>query len=114
MTGLRHIALKSLDLKKTEKFYTETLGLKVAFRVSAEMLFLRSPKGNDLLNFIKSDEKPRTEGGLDHFGFKVSAADLKRLEKKLKEQRVGIEGRRGKSSIYFRDPDGYCLEFYCD
>jgi catechol 2,3-dioxygenase-like lactoylglutathione lyase family enzyme len=28
--GLNHIALKSRDLKKTEDFYTDVLGLKVA------------------------------------------------------------------------------------
>lgn len=30
---LRHISLKSRNLKKTASFYTEVLGLKVAFRV---------------------------------------------------------------------------------
>lgn len=113
-TGLRHIALKTRDLKKTERFYTEVLGLKVAFRVSPNMLFLRSPRENDLLNFIKSDEKPSSRQSLDHFGFKVSKSYLKELEKKLKQNSIVIEGRRGRSSIYFRDPNGYCLEFYCD
>ena len=114
MSGLRHIALKSRDLKKTERFYTEILGLKIAFRVSPEMIFLRSPKENDLLNFIESNERIRSHQGLDHFGFKVSKTYLKALEKKLKQNGVEIEGRRGRNSIYFRDPNGYCLEFYCD
>ena len=114
MSGLRHIALKSHDLKKTERFYTEILGLEIAFRVSASMIFLRSPKGDDLLNFIKSSGRNRSHQGLDHFGFKVSKTYLKGLEKKLKQNDVEIEGRRGRSSIYFRDPNGYCLEFYCD
>lgn len=114
MSGLRHIALKSRDLKKTERFYTEVLGLEIAFRVSPKMIFLRSPRGNDLLNFIKSDEKRRSPQGLDHFGFKVPAGHLKRLEKKLKQNGVEIEGRRGRSSIYFRDPNGYVIECYCD
>lgn len=39
--GLLHIALLSRDLDKTERFYTEILGLKVAFRVPPNMLFLR-------------------------------------------------------------------------
>jgi catechol-2,3-dioxygenase len=114
MAGLRHIALRSRDLKKTERFYTEVLGLKVAFRVSRNMIFLSSPRGNDLLNFIKSDEKTRSHQGLHHFGFKVSKADLKGLEKKLKENSVEIEGRRDRSSIYVRDPNGYMVELYCD
>jgi len=89
MSGLRHIALKSRDLKKTERFYTEILGLKIAFRVSPEMIFLRSPKENDLLNFIESNERIRSHQGLDHFGFKVSKTYLKALEKKLKQNGVG-------------------------
>jgi catechol 2,3-dioxygenase-like lactoylglutathione lyase family enzyme len=114
LTGLRHIALKTRDLKKTERFYTELLGLKIAFRVSSNMIFLRSPKGNDLLNFIESNERTRSNQGLDHFGFKVSKTALQALEKKLKKHAVEIEGRRGRHSIYIRDPNGYSLEFYCD
>ena len=39
---------------------------------------------------------------------------LATLEKKLKENEIEIEGRRGKHAIYFRDPNGYTLEYYCD
>lgn len=112
--GLRHIALKTRDLKNTERFYTEVLGLKIAFRVPPNMIFLRSPRGSDLLNFIKSNDKTSSHQGLDHFGFKVSKNYLARLEKKLMQNGVEIEGRRGQSSIYFRDPNGYCIEYYCD
>jgi len=31
-TGLRHLSLKTRDLEGTERFYTEVLGLEVAFR----------------------------------------------------------------------------------
>ena len=112
--GLRHISLKTPDLKKTVGFYTEVLGLKVAFRVPPKRVFLRSPGGDDLLDFVKSDEKIRPDRGLDHFGFKVSRPSLTKMEKRLQENHVKIEGRRGKSSIYFRDPNGYRVEFYCD
>ncbi len=112
--GLRHISLKTRDLKKTERFYTEVLGLKVAFRVAPKMTCLRSSGGNDLLGFVKSNKKIAVTQALDHFGFKVSKASLKKTEKKLKENRVEIEGRRGRNAIYFSDPNGYCVEFYCD
>jgi catechol 2,3-dioxygenase-like lactoylglutathione lyase family enzyme len=112
--GLRHISLKTRDLKKTVHFYTEVLGLEVAFRVPPKRVFLRSPKDDDLLDFVKSREKITATQGLDHFGFRVSRADLKGIEKRLDNNGVEIEGRRGKSSIYFRDPNGYWVEFYCD
>ncbi len=113
-SGLRHISLKTRDLKKSERFYTEVLGLKIAFRVPPKRIFLCSPKGEDLLDFVKSNEKFRPTQGLDHFGFKVSRAILKSIEKRLKKNRARIESRRGRSSIYFRDPNGYLVEFYCD
>jgi catechol 2,3-dioxygenase-like lactoylglutathione lyase family enzyme len=112
--GLLHIALKTNDLKLTEKFYTEILGLEVAFRVPPDMLFLRTPGSKDLLNFVKSKRKPAPSGGLDHFGFKTTASGLRRLEKRLKNRSVKITGRRGKHAIYFLDPNGYPIEYYCD
>jgi catechol 2,3-dioxygenase-like lactoylglutathione lyase family enzyme len=50
--GLLHIALLTRDLKKSERFYTEVLGLKVAFRVASDMVFLRTPGSQDLINLV--------------------------------------------------------------
>ena len=63
---------------------------------------------------MKTEERLDLSSGLDHFGFKVSHAVLRQIEKRLKENSVKIEGRRGRDSIYFRDPNGYWVEFYCD
>ena len=112
--GLRHIALKVHDLKKTEEFYIGVLGLKVAFRHPPAMIFLRTPGSGDLLNFVKSTERFSRNQGLEHIGFKVSPAALKRLERKLKKHDIAIEGRRGKSAVYFSDPNWYQIEYYCD
>jgi catechol-2,3-dioxygenase len=112
--GLFHIALKTHDLQMTERFYTEILGLKVAFRVPPNMVFLHTPGSKDLLNFVKSKSKPAPAAGLDHFGFKTTVSGLGQLEKKLKDNGVAITGRRGKRAIYFLDPNGYTIEYYCD
>jgi catechol 2,3-dioxygenase len=112
--GLKHIALKTRDLKKTEEFYTGILGLKVAFRHPPAMLFLTTPGSGDLINFVKSRTQPKGTQSLEHLGFKVTAADLKKAEKTLRARGVKIDGRRGKTAIYFRDPNGYQLEYYCD
>ncbi len=114
LNGLRHLSLKTRDLKKTERFYTETLGLKIAYRYPPGMIFLRWPKENDLLGFVKTRGRISPTRGLDHFGFKVSKAVLKEVEKRLKKGGVEIEGRRGRSAIYFRDPNRYRVEVYCD
>jgi catechol-2,3-dioxygenase len=36
------------------------------------------------------------------------------MEQHLNESNVQIEGRRGKSAIYFSDPNGYQIEYFCD
>lgn len=112
--GLLHIALLTRDLKKTEQFYTDVLKLRVAFRVPPNMIFLRSSGSKDLLNFVRTKKKISAGGALQHFGFKTTVAGLKLLEKRLKENKIEIEGRRGKSAVYFRDSNGYTIEYYCD
>jgi catechol 2,3-dioxygenase-like lactoylglutathione lyase family enzyme len=112
--GLLHIALRTRDLKKTERFYTEVLGLKVAFRVPPTMVFLRSPGARDLLNFVKTGKRIPSDHALEHVGFKITKAELRRLEEKLRQSTIEIEGRRGKNAIYFRDPNGYLIECYAD
>ena len=112
--GLSHIALKVRDLKQTEDFYVSVLGLKVAFRHPPKMIFLTTPGSGDLLNFVKDSRRATGNQSLEHLGFKVTAAALKRMEKKCQENGTAIEGRRGKSAIYISDPNGYQIEFYCD
>lgn len=101
--GLRHISLKARDLEETVDFYTRLLGLEVAFRAPPKRVFVATPGGGDLVDFVKSREKLGPRQGLDHFGLKVTARGLKKIERRLKE-----------NSIYFRDPNGYRVECYCD
>ena len=70
--GLLHIALLTRDLKKTERFYTQVLGLKVAFRVPPNMVFLRSPASQDLINFVGTKKRISANDALQHFGFKTT------------------------------------------
>jgi catechol 2,3-dioxygenase-like lactoylglutathione lyase family enzyme len=111
--GLSHVALRTRDIKETERFYTQVLGLKVAFR-GPDMIFLRTPGSRDLLNFIESTKRVSGIQALDHIGFKITSAELKHIEKRLKENGVKIEGRRGRNAIYILDSNGYQIEYYCD
>ena len=98
-TGLSHIALKSRDLKKTEEFYVGVLGCRVAFRHPPDMIFLTTPGSGDLLNFVKSAARISGSQGLEHIGFRMTAAELKKRKKTLKQHGVKIAGRRGRSRI---------------
>lgn len=112
--GLRHLALKTRDLGRTERFYADVLGLRTAFR-HAGMIFLETPGGRDLLNFVESRRRfDPAAGGLDHFGLHFPRGEWKKLCARVTRAGVRITGRRGRSSIYIEDPNGYTVELYCD
>ena len=112
--ALRHLALKSRDLHATERFYCDVLGLEIAFPHDG-MLFLRTPAGDDLLNFVETRKTfdPKA-GGFDHFGFHVPGASWTKMLAALKRAGVRIRGRRGRWAVYIRDPNGYTVELYRD
>ncbi|MBI2155160.1 MAG: VOC family protein [Candidatus Rokubacteria bacterium] len=112
--GLQHLSLKTRDLKATERFYTEVLGLRVAFRHRG-MVFLESPGEEDVLDFCQVSRAfdPRA-GGLDHFGLHVERRRFGALRERVKAARVKIVGRRGRWAFYFKDPNGYMVELYAD
>ncbi len=112
--ALRHLALRTRDLDKTKRFYMELLGLREAFPHPG-MIFLESAGGGDLLNFVRVRRRfdPGT-GGLDHFGLHVSRARFPGLVKRVKAEGVKIVGRRGRWSLYVKDPNGYTVELYAD
>jgi catechol 2,3-dioxygenase-like lactoylglutathione lyase family enzyme len=112
--GLRHLALKTSDLRATERFYIDVLGLKRAFPHDG-MLFLETAGGQDLLNFVGTRARfDPGAGGFDHFGLHFSRAEWTKIYARVKEARVRIRGRRGNSAIYIEDPNGYTVELYCD
>jgi catechol 2,3-dioxygenase-like lactoylglutathione lyase family enzyme len=112
--GLRHVALLTRDLAGTERFYTDVLGLQRAFDHEG-MVFLRTPGGSDLLNFVQTRREfdPKA-GGLDHFGLHLTPAHWRRVRERLKQAGVAIRGRRGRSAVYIEDPNGYTVELYVD
>ena len=108
------MAFRRRAIKETERFYTQVVRLRVAFRVDPDMIFLRTPGSRDLLNFIESTKRISGIQALDHIGFKITQAELKSIEKRLKENGVKVKGRRGRNAIYFLDSNGYQIEYYCD
>ena len=111
---LRHLALKSRNLQATERFYIDLLGLEIAFPHRG-MLFLQTPGGDDLLNFVATrNPVDASAGGFDHFGIHFPRAEWRTVCARLKQADVPIQSRRGRSAIYIEDPNGYTVELYCD
>lgn len=112
--GLRHLALKTRDLETTERFYTDVLGLRVAFRHRG-MVFLKSPGETDILNFCQVARGfDPAAGGLDHFGLHVERRRFRTLRDRVRTAGMKIVGRRGRWAFYFKDPNGYTVEVYAD
>src|SRR2546428_1704839 len=105
--ALRHLALKSRDLHATERFYCDVLGLEIAFPHDG-MLFLRTPAGDDLLNFVETRRAFDPKGGgFGHFRLHVPGARWTKTLAALQRAGVKVRGRRGPWAVSLLDPDGY-------
>jgi catechol 2,3-dioxygenase-like lactoylglutathione lyase family enzyme len=111
---LSHLALTTRNLRATERFYIDVLGLEIAFPHRG-MLFLQTPGGGDLLNFVATRGAVDPDGGgFDHFGIHFSRAEWRNVCERITQAGVRIQSRRGRSAIYIEDPNGYTVELYCD
>ncbi len=108
MLGLRHLALKVQDIRRSLEFYTRILGMKVDWHPDERNVYLTHGTDNLALHQVA---EPAGAGTLDHFGFLVAqpeeidewALRLKNLGVRLVQE--PRNHRDGSRSIYFRDPD---------
>lgn len=123
--GLHHITLISSDLRRTEEYYSGTLGLCVAGGASgpeaSEEPHIYFAVGHGapgrMLSFIeKRGMAPGREGvgGTHHFALLVETRDaLLKWKRRLTDRGVAVNGpldRHYFESIYHRDPDGTVIE----
>jgi len=107
------------DLAPTEKFYSTLFGDPVSKGES----WLVYRIGETLL-FFATSAKPtgpydKEQPGLNHIALGVhDPADLRKIESHmntsgLKHSGIAIDSHSGKEYIWFNDPNGFRLEFYC-
>jgi len=120
--GIHHIALRSSDLARSKRFYTETLGFPVLlenerlfiFRAGSTAVGVRgpetaTPKG-DVFNAFRV--------GLDHLALACTTeAELERVATALSEAGVENTGVKtdptlNKKYVAFKDPDRIAWELY--
>ena len=115
--GHHHLAIQVRDLAAAERFYVETLGLKVAKRWPREggpgerSVWLSVGAGEEFLALELCDaERPPTpfrdpHGGLHLLSLRILASDRAEWEQKLAA--LGIEiVHRTRWTLYLRDPEG--------
>lgn len=121
---IHHIAIICSDYKKSKKFYTEILGLKIiqeTYREERQSYKLDlALQGNYLIElFSFPQHKPRSTQpealGLRHIAFAV--ANIEQEIEKLKAAQIYVEEIRmdeltKKRFTFFQDPDHLPIEIY--
>lgn len=135
--GLEHVALGVRDIRKSLKFYRDTIGMKVAMKLDVaddrigrvigipgakcriihlrlghaflELFEYRHARGRNLARKLR-----QIDHGWTHIGFAVNNIHrhIRQLRKK-KVEFIGepVEFRPGVWVVYFRGPDGEVVEF---
>lgn len=117
-SGLTHIHLVVRDLDRSLDFYRKVFGMEERFRDGPKMVFLNTPGSDDLvaLNEDPSEiEKAGNNGGVGHFGFRLSPeVSLDEAIEVVVANGGELERRsergQGRQYAYVRDPDGYLIE----
>ena len=117
-SGVDHASLSVTDLDRSERFYTEVLGLLRLADFGYVRVFVHR-QSSFMLALVQHDAAagaPFTElhTGLDHLGFGVGSRDeLVVWERRLAEHRVEhtpIRDMEFGAHLNFRDPDHIALE----
>jgi catechol 2,3-dioxygenase len=117
--NLGHANIRVRDVERSEKFYTDVLGLHVTHRRGSTVFMSAREHSHELaIGAMGPDalEPDATRIGTNHFAWEVDSFDeLQAMVRHLKEKDVKILRSRSNSfstGIYFNDPDGNGLEIY--
>lgn len=117
-SGVDHVGLSVTDLDRSERFYTEVLGLVTLIDFGYVRLLFHRPTtlALALVRHDAANDRPFTElnTGLDHLGFGVSSREelvewQRRLET-LGVEHTPIRDMEFGYHLNFRDPDNIALE----
>jgi catechol 2,3-dioxygenase len=118
---LGHANLFVRDVERSEKFYTEVLGLHVNERRLGRAVFMSADveQSHELAVIQLGPDAPTPEEGrvgLNHIAWRMETFDdLKDVYRRLQEKKANIQriGDHGISlGVYFLDPDGNGNEVY--
>ncbi len=121
LNGLRHLALKVINMAASRAFYEGTLGMTVVWEPDPDNVYLSSGLDNLALHQIPPEELAQYQRNrgqfLDHFGFIVpSPAEVDGWHDRLRGAGATIlkppaRHRDGSVSCYVADPDGHAVQF---
>jgi catechol 2,3-dioxygenase len=122
--ALGHVVVKVRDVRRSEAFYNETLGLPVAGRITEPipMVFFTLGKHHDFAVAELGRGGPsrdRDRAGLAHVAFKVgdSPEELEAVKRELEAAGVVMLYELDHTiskGVHLHDPDGNEVELYVD
>jgi len=117
-SGVEHIGIKALDMKKALQFYTEILGFKFLYRIKpgdVELAFLEL--GGTVVELVEIVDGQRFQDGVvNHLALRVS--DIFKAIEHIKAHQVELNSLEpmalgeGRYNFFFRGPSGEKLELY--
>ncbi len=115
---LNHLALTSLDLERSAKFYCEVLGFRLTVRPSFSFdgRWLYREEVGVMIHLIFDAKHRIATGEIETRGnhFAMQCEDIELAIRQLKEHTIEYVERvlpdRGYRQIFFRDPDGHVIE----
>ena len=117
LKGMRHIALRVKDIKRSKAFYQEIFGMEVVWAPDPQNVYLSSGCDNLALHELPQGTEPSPAGQtLDHLGFVVESIEsVGALQEEFRAKGVKIvhpfkTHRDGSASFYCADPDGIVIQ----
>jgi catechol 2,3-dioxygenase len=118
-TQLGHVNIRVRDLERSEKFYTEVLGLEVTHRRRNVVFLSAREHSHELAIGAIGSDAPGPDSrqvGTNHFAWEMASfEDLQAMYRHLKAKGVEILRTRENThsvGVYFNDPDGNGIEVY--
>ncbi len=102
---VHHLAFRTRDLARLERFYTDVLCLSIARRDEDRSVWLRAGGTILMLERAEDGESCVVGGTKELVAFAIEAPDVERWRRTLASNAIEVEGETG-FTIYFRDPDG--------
>ena len=102
---VHHLAFRTDDLPRLERFYVEALGLAVTKRNDARSVWLDAGGAIVMLEQREAGEPPPPPGSQELAAFALDPSSLPVVKERLARAGVAVEASTA-FTLYVRDPDG--------
>jgi catechol 2,3-dioxygenase-like lactoylglutathione lyase family enzyme len=102
---IHHLALRTRDLERLERFYVDVLGLKISKRDGTKSAWLDADGIFVMLERAEDGEPPIAQDSRELVAFAIPTRKRLEYKERLVWHGIVIEGESA-YTMYFRDPDG--------